>query len=904
MLSHGGALLRIPSMDFRTIIPEPGNAAPDRWAVADVEQSIPSRFEYQASLLPAKIAIEGATWRPTFFELNASANRQAHALLGGNGRPGGRVALLLRHDAGLVVAVLGVLKAGRVVVVLNPEDPPSHLEKLRLDAEPEIVITDHQHHALATRAGFSPGNILIAGEGVEKFPDTNPCLPVLPRDTAVLIQTSGSTGKPMSVIQTHRNVLHNVLRITNGLGLRSNDRFALLASLSGGLGIATTWISLLNGATLCPFAIPEKGFAGLASWLVDQRITIYTSATSVFRHFIKTINKGDRFPDIRIVRLGSEPVLHSDFKAYLQHFGGTGVFANAFACSEAGNIAQCLLGGDSVFRDDRIPAGELSQGIKVSLLDEVGAEVPMGEVGEIVIQSDYLSPGYWRNDALTAQRFLFNEPGGQGRRFRSGDLGRFEENGWLTVIGRKGTKVKIHGYWVEPSEIESAILRHPGIDGAMVLAHPTPQGDCQLIACVTQRRGFTLSVEEVRQGLGETLPGYMVPTALVLMNAFPLTPHGKIDRRALVAAAESYTPALPEIVEPRDALERTLHGLFSRVLPRKPFGIKDSFFDLGGDSLAAAALFAAIAKMLYVELPLVELKNHPSVELLARRIQSAGWNLEDHPVALLSPQPAADAVNLFMWPGAGSDVMDISDLARHLGPAVALHAIQYRGADGRGNYDLSVADMAARGFALIRGIQSSGPYALCGTSFGGIVALEVARLFRDAGEEVGFLALLDTYAPGYPALKSGIGIRGRLAAWLRWLRPLGRGDDPGLPVLWRGLREKKYRLLARRHLRATDPPPRVLPMTRRFIYLQEACFVATRAYHPAPYTGAVNLFRVDTPPPAHLFIQDKTLGWKPHITGPLNITTIPGRHGWHMREPYVGALAASLGDALARVQTR
>ncbi len=532
-------------MDLRKIIPESGDAMTAQWKIADTDQSIPARFEQQARLHPAKIAIDGGQWSPTFSGLNVAANRYAHALLAKSGKKSERVALLLRHDASLVATVLGILKAGKIMVVLNPENPPGHLEKLRLDAEPEFVITDEEHRDLATQAGFSREQILTFAEGLRDFPDSDPCVPILPHDAAVLIQTSGSTGEPRSVIQTHRNVLHNILRIINGLGLRSDDRFALLASLSGGLGIATTWISLLNGATLCPFAIMETGFTGLAAWLVEQRITIYTSATSVFRHFTRTLNKDDRFPAIRLVRLGSEPVLPGDFKAFVQYFGKTSTFANAFACSEAGNIAQCLLGEDSVFPENRIPAGELSEGIKVLLLDEEGQAVPVGETGEIVIQSDYLSPGYWRNETLTAQRFFCKEATGNARYFRSGDLGRFDKRGWLTVTGRKATRVKIHGYWVEPSDIEAAILRNPEIDGAVVFAQFTPEGDSKLTAYATSKAGFNPGAEALQQSLREMLPNYMVPTAFIFMEAFPLTPHGKIDRRTLATISQSTNPSPP-----------------------------------------------------------------------------------------------------------------------------------------------------------------------------------------------------------------------------------------------------------------------------------------------------------------------------------------------------------------------
>src|SRR5919106_2948278 len=309
------------------------------WTVAETNQSIPERFEKQARRHPEKTAIAGTAWQPTFAELDAAANHLARGVLERRGSACGRVALLLSRDAALFAAALGVLKAGKTGVALNPSDPPGRLEQIRVDVGPELVLCDARHRGPAIRAGFSPREVVTVGERPDGFAPTAPGVAVSPEQVALLIYTSGATGRPRGVMQTHRNMLHNVLRLTNGPGLSSDDRVALLASLSGGQGVATTLTALLNGAALAPFPLMERGMTRLSAWLADHRITALTASASVFRHFARTLN-GERFSAIRVLRLASESATRADLDAYRRHFARTWLFANTYSSSEAGNITQ------------------------------------------------------------------------------------------------------------------------------------------------------------------------------------------------------------------------------------------------------------------------------------------------------------------------------------------------------------------------------------------------------------------------------------------------------------------------------------------------------------------------------------------------------------------------------------
>jgi len=282
-----------------------------------------------------------------------------------------------------------VLKAGKTVVALNATDPPARLERIRRDAAPELVLADACHRDLAERAGFAREEIVTpaapARDPVRPAPAVPP-RPPAPDDVAFLIYTSGSTGRPKGVIQTHRNVLHNVLRHTNGLGIDSRDRVLLLAALSGGQGLATAWTALLNGATLCPYPIMERGVTGLAAWVADERVTVFAASASVFRAFARTLHH-ERLSTVRLVRLASETAVRGDFDAYRRHFEPTCRFANTLASSEVGIITQCRLTADANPAGDLLPVGRPSEGIDVRLCDAQGDEVAPGETGEIVVRS-------------------------------------------------------------------------------------------------------------------------------------------------------------------------------------------------------------------------------------------------------------------------------------------------------------------------------------------------------------------------------------------------------------------------------------------------------------------------------------------------------------------------------------
>ncbi len=624
------------------------------WRVADTARSIPELFEAQALRNPARMAIGGTAWRPTFAELDGAANRLAHALLERGATAHTRVALLMRHDAPLIASVLAALKTGATVVVLNATDPPARLEQLRADTTPALIVTDSGHRSLALRAGFARDAIVGVAERPDGAPHPAPGIGVAPDDLALLLCTSGSTGRPVAVAQTHRNVLHNVLRHTNGLGVCGDDRIVLLASPSGGQGAGTVWTALLNGATLCPFPVIERGLTGLARWLDDNGVTVFVASASLFRHFVATLD-GACLPGIRLVRLGSEQALRSDFEAWREHFSPRCSFANTYSSSETGAIAQHLMGADAEPAAGRLPAGRAAQDTEILVLGEDGAELAPGRTGGIVVRSRYISPGYLGEEALMARRFGTGEDG--VRWFRTGDYGCRGEDGLLTVLGRSDNLVKIRGNRVSLSEVETTLSMGAGVAGAAVCASVSPRGDTRLTAYVVPAPVLAATPTGLRRELRTKLPDHAVPSAFVFLEQLPLTAHGKVDRERL-AQLEATAPAPPAASAPEGATaelpasetEEIVAALWSRVLERDHVGREEDFFDLGGDSLAAAEIAVGVQQALGVEIGLRAFATEPTVAALAHtaeRMRMAGATDEsERPLeraAKAGPPPASFA---------------------------------------------------------------------------------------------------------------------------------------------------------------------------------------------------------------------------------------------------------------------
>ncbi len=861
----------------RLVSETPGDSSVPDWKASpsgtetdEITTSIPERFAEIVAEYPHRLAILGGGWRPDFSELDAVSNRLAAELISGGGAVGDRVVLLLRHDAPLVAVLLAVVKAGRVMVVLNPTDPPERLKQILEDAEPAAIFADSANQKLAVKIA-APAHRVICFEAHAKGAATKTEVKVTPDALAALIYTSGSTGKPKGVMLTHANILHNVLQHTRGLQLSPADRILLLGSPAGGQGMAIVWCALLNAAMLCPFPAAERGVTGLAKWMRDSEISVYISSVSVFRHFIRTLGDHERFPRVRLVRFASEPASAEDFAAYRKFFGDDCVLLNTLSSSETGNVTRQRFTKNDPVPNGRLPMGREVGGIKVRLLNEAGYEVNMGETGEMIVCGRYISPGYWRNEALTDERFFSNGESGV-RHYRSGDLACRLADGTLVFKDRQDARVKIHGYRVEISEIEETLLQQPDVAETVVVSQPAVDGNVRLVAYIVLRPGKKPTAEELRHCLRKLLPGYMVPAALVFLDRLPLSPNGKVDRQALPPVSENR--AIPRSERPRDIVETSLARIWESVLGLTPIGRNDDFFDLGGNSLQSSQVLARIEESFGASLPPSALFEHGTVAKLAERV--SGHVVLKSPTPLVQLRPGPEGRPLFLVHSGQGDVATYGLLARGLEerPVYGLQAV---GLQGESWPLASVSAMADRYLLEILKPEFKEPYLLGGTCMGGMVAFEMAQRLVRSGKKVGLLVLMDVPYPEknwrQPGWKERI--YGTLAdevrdgfRILRWAAV--RGAGLGRQDYW-------------------------LTSYRRFV--AHMCARANRGYVPEFYPGKLHLILTSESKYKGEDLRLKMRAW----ASETEVEYLPGRRAGLFMRPVVDQLADKLRAAIKKI---
>ena len=591
----------------------------------EIEQSIPARFSRQVRRYGDKTAVKTKQHEWSYRELDRRANQIAHMLLAQGGVGEDRIALLFDHDAPMIAAMLGVLKAGKTYVPLDPAYPRARTGYMLADSQAALVVTDKQNLALAHELATIP--ILNIDELDADVPEVT--LPVAPDAVAYLLYTSGSTGQPKGVMQDHRNVLHHIRTYTNALCLSPADKLLLLASYSFDAAVMDIYGALLNGARLYPVNLRSEGFSGLAASLNEEQVTVFHSTPTVYRYFLGTLKDEERLESVRLVVLGGEETRRHDVDSFQAHFSKGSVLVNGLGPTESTLALQYFLGHEEELARESVPIGYAVADTEVRLVNEAGDEVLGYGPGEIEIRSEHLARGYWMKPELTKAAFKEN-----GRAYRTGDMARRLWDGTLEYLGRRDYQVKVRGMRVELGEIEAELMRCEGVASAVVVAREVERGEKQLACYVTGSR----NADELRSYLKKRLPDYMVPASFVVMDELPLTPNGKLDRRALqdldVEGEER------EYVAPSTPAEKIVADVWAEVLRVERVGINDNFFEIGGHSLLATQVITRVQETFEVEMPLRSLFEHPTlaqfvIAVEAKVVESVESLTEEEALALL-----------------------------------------------------------------------------------------------------------------------------------------------------------------------------------------------------------------------------------------------------------------------------
>ncbi|HEY0366387.1 MAG TPA: amino acid adenylation domain-containing protein, partial [Pyrinomonadaceae bacterium] len=581
------------------------------------EQTIVSRFAEQAQLHPENIAVKTDQYEWSYQTLAAMSTQVSRQIVG---LPE-RICLLFEHDAPMILGLLAALKAGKTYVPLDPQYPQERLSFILKDAQADAILTNTKNLIAAQKLAnetvpvinIDAFNAEAAGEDIA---------PEIAADTmAYILYTSGSAGQPKGVMQSHRNVLRHIASYTNNLHLNAGDRLTLLSSYSFDAAVMDIYGALLNGATLCPFNVKDEGLNEFAHWLVRQEITVYHSTPTVYRYFVDTLGVDEGFPLIRLVVLGGEEVFKRDVEHYRKHFSSKCIFVNGLGPTESTVTLQYMINKDSPLSNHRVPVGYPVEDTEVLLLNAHRERVAAYAIGEIAIRSDHVALGYWQQPVLTQQAFSQTAEDGDNRIYYTGDLGRLLSDGSIEFLGRRDFQVKIRGYKIDFSEIETSILKNPAIREVLVNASDD-QGELRLAAYLVCDSRQPFDLQALRHSLGEQLPDYMIPAAFVMLDALPLTPTGKLDRRALPAPDWTGSSSLAEVGVPRTPIEEVIAGIWGEVLGLEvhQLGVHDNFFQRGGHSLLATLVISRLRDVFHTKFPLRMMFHTPTISGLADAI--------------------------------------------------------------------------------------------------------------------------------------------------------------------------------------------------------------------------------------------------------------------------------------------
>ncbi|MFI7412520.1 amino acid adenylation domain-containing protein [Streptomyces sp. NPDC049627] len=608
-------------------------------------------FEAQAASTPHRTAVTSGGTRLTYRELNARANRLARLLLRRGLGPGRLAALALPRGADLVTALLAVLKTGAGYLPLDPQYPADRLRFTLEDAAPALILCDAEG-ADRVQGGVHPvllDDPAVTAElnelsGADLTSAERPA-GAGPQSLAYVIYTSGSTGRPKGVAVTHHNVLRLFQQTDHWFGFGADDVWTLFHSYAFDFSVWEIWGPLLHGGRLVvvPFDT-SRSPADFLRLLVRERVTVLNQTPSAFYQLVAA--ERDR-PDLsgrlalRYIVFGGEALeTHRLEDWYTRHGDVAPRLVNMYGITETTvHVTYAALDRETVRAARGSVIGEPIPDLDVHVLDRELRPVPEGATGEIYVAGPGLAMGYLGRPGLTAERFVADPFGAPGSRmYRTGDLACVLDDGSLCYLGRADSQVKIRGFRIELGEIEAALERHPDVDRAAVVVREDRPGDKRLVAYAVPAAGVRPDTAGLRGHAAGILPAHMVPSAVELLDALPLTANGKLDQRALPApAAPVATPAAAE----GTSREATVGALFAEILGLPVVGADDNFFDLGGHSLLAAKLISRIRAELGVDITIGALFENPSVNGISGLLGDA-----DSAVPALRPEPRPKTVPL------------------------------------------------------------------------------------------------------------------------------------------------------------------------------------------------------------------------------------------------------------------
>ncbi|QXE24305.1 amino acid adenylation domain protein [Richelia sinica FACHB-800] len=848
-------------------------------------------FEHQVKRSPDAIAVKLENQYLTYRQLNQKANQLAHHLRKLGVGPEVLVSICVERSLEMVVGLLGILKAGGAYVPLDPNYPSERLAFILADTKTPFILTQGK---LVSQLPPHQAKVICLDSEWEKIAansQENPVCTTTIDNLIYTIYTSGSTGKPKGVMIPHQGILNQLLWRQETFKLNANDKVLQTISFSFDPSVWQIFWPLCCGAQLI---LARPGGHQDPSYLVQviakQKITVIALVPSLLRVLLEEPSiKNCRC--LRHIFCGGEPLPIELIEYFFERLNLNHVLHNCYGPTEA-SIDATFWTCQRQIKYTTAPIGRPITNTQIYILNENLQHVSTGEIGELHIGGISLARGYLNRPDLTQQKFIpnpFNHKN-SSRLYKTGDLVRYLPDGNIEFIGRVDQQVKIRGFRIELGEIETVLNQHSGVSQSVVIAKKDKIGNNQLLAYVVPHQQQIPNSIQIRRFVQGKLPEYMVPSRFIFLDQLPLNPNGKIDRQALHDTNLSTPELETKFVAPQNEIERQITQIWEEILGIQPIGIKDNFFDLGGNSLLAVKMFWQIENRLGTNLPLATLLQSGTIEALSAIISKKYYPKNRSLVAI---QPHGSRPPFFCVHGMGGEVLCFRDLALRLGDDQPFYGLQPKGLDAIETPYTRIEDMASHYLQEIRTIQPQGPYFLGGFSFGGLVVLEMAQQLHQQGEEVEKLVIFDTCLPGCSQ---------RSPFWKRIILHLDNAIQQGPNYLlhkttsWGLLVKTYFQDRYKRYL----PITKDLPETERYLKIVDANYQAKNDYKFQTYPGRITLFRTED---KHRYDvvgmeYDPQFGWGNLAMGGVDVHYVPGSHFSLFEEPHVQIMAEKLRSVL------
>jgi len=837
-----------------------GETLVDRWNATDQAlpfASVVDWFADQAAKDPDAVVLEQKDERWTYTDLSNRADAIAAKLAAEGVKPGDLVGLCLKRTPWMVAAMLGVARAGAAYLPLDPGFPPARLAMIVESGAPALVLCEAETEevlpadaARMLRLDRNWPHLAFEGPAID------------PESVAYVLYTSGSTGKPKGVEIPHAALVNLLMAMQQAPGFKRGESLLAITTLSFDIAELELWLPLVSGGKII---LAEReaviDMAALTDLIETTKPDVMQATPATWRGLIEWGWPGQ--PNMRAL-CGGEALPRVLIEAMLPRVAE---LWNMYGPTET-TIWSTVAHITSA--EGAVPIGQPIANTQCRVLDADGNDRPIGAVGELLIGGRGVALGYRGQPELTAECFIDHHG---DRLYKTGDLARWRADGVLECFGRTDHEEKIRGFRVAIEEVEGALGKLPGVSGAAVRAWPDASGERALAGYLVGEG----DVAEWRELLARTLPDYMIPTSFTMLDTLPMTPNGKVDRKALPEPGRGSTR---EANPPATYEEERLAGIWRAVLQVEDINRDDDFFELGGHSLLVARLLRRVEAEYGMRVPMAALFRAPKLADMSELITS-GQPVEQ-PV-LIPIQPRGDEPPI-IWLDGGSTFLPLAERLGNDQPFLGLSVDVVL--ESTGGCPRKFEEIARRTILALREIQPQGPYRIGGWCTSAVLAYAAAHQLRQQGEDVPLLMLAHPFHPGRARELGSIRL---FASKVRFHIDQSMAQPKG--ERWRYFRERLRGLsdaAAMRGGKEAVLQPKLRTQIDRSV----------SRYSPPDYDGDVMLFQPEEHPIALDFIED----WRKHVKGRFDAFTLPGGHRTMLEMPYVETFAQHIREALARAK--